>query len=114
MFDPYVPEIRLQGAPFPLRFMVERQGGPVSQLRSPYSHVIAEAAHRPAGFTRVSLLPGRRAAGRAGTVLVPPARAGAQTSKPPEVGSSVRTALPILLADMLISLYDGATRQERQ
>jgi phosphatidylinositol glycan class B len=57
MFDPYVPEIRLKGAPFPLRFVVERQGGPVSQLRSPYSHVIAEAAHRPAGFAPVSCFP---------------------------------------------------------
>jgi GPI mannosyltransferase 3 len=57
MFDPYVPEVRLKGAPFPLRFMVEWQGGPVSQLRSPYSHVIAEAAHRPAGFSPVSCFP---------------------------------------------------------
>jgi hypothetical protein len=57
MFDPYVPEVRLKGAPFPLRFMVEWQGGPVSQVRSPYSHVIAEAAHRPAGFSPVSCFP---------------------------------------------------------
>jgi phosphatidylinositol glycan class B len=57
MFDPYVPEVRLKGAPFPLRFIVERQGGPVSQLRSRYSHVIAEAAHRPAGFNPVSCFP---------------------------------------------------------
>jgi hypothetical protein len=57
MFDPYVPEVRLKGAPFPLRFMVERQGGPVSQLRSPYSHVIAEADHRPMGFNPVSCFP---------------------------------------------------------
>jgi phosphatidylinositol glycan class B len=57
MFDPYVPEVHLKGAPFPLRFMVEWQGGPVSQLRSPYSHVIADAAHRPAGFTPVSCFP---------------------------------------------------------
>jgi hypothetical protein len=57
MFDPYVPEVRLKGAPFPLRFSVERQGGPVSQVRSPYSHVIAEAAHRPAGFAPVACFP---------------------------------------------------------
>jgi hypothetical protein len=57
MFDPYVPEVHLKGAPFPLRFTVERQGGPVSQVRSPYSHVIAEAAHRPAGFTPVACFP---------------------------------------------------------
>jgi phosphatidylinositol glycan class B len=31
MFDPYVPEIHLKGAPFPLRYTVERDGGPVSQ-----------------------------------------------------------------------------------
>jgi hypothetical protein len=58
MFAPYVPEVHLKGAPFPLRFTVERQGGPVSQVHSPYSHVIAEAAHRPAGFTPVSCFPG--------------------------------------------------------
>lgn len=58
MFDPYVPEIHLKGAPFPLRFTVELQGGPVSQVHSPYSHVIAEAAHRPAGFVPVSCFPG--------------------------------------------------------
>jgi hypothetical protein len=57
MFDPYIPEVHLKGAPFPLRFTVERQGGPVSQLRSPYSHVIAEAAHRPAGFSPVACFP---------------------------------------------------------
>lgn len=57
MFDPYQPEIHLPGVSFPLRFSVEREGGPVSQLRSPYSHVIAEAAHRPAGFTPVACFP---------------------------------------------------------
>jgi hypothetical protein len=57
MFDPYIPEIHLKGAPFPLRFTVELYGGPVSQLRSPYSHVIADAAHRPAGFAPVSCFP---------------------------------------------------------
>jgi GPI mannosyltransferase 3 len=57
MFDPYVPDIRLKGAPFALRFVVERQGGPVSQLRSRYSHVIAAADHRPAGFTRIGCFP---------------------------------------------------------
>jgi hypothetical protein len=57
MFDPYVPEVRLPGVSFPLRFMVERAGGPVPQLRSPYSHVIADAAHPPAGFTPVVCFP---------------------------------------------------------
>jgi hypothetical protein len=57
MFDPYVPEVRLKGAPFPLRYTVEREGGPVSQVRSRYSHVIAEAAHRPAGFNPVACFP---------------------------------------------------------
>jgi hypothetical protein len=57
MFAPYIPEVRLKGAPFPLHFMVEWHGGPVSQMWSPYSHVIAEAAHRPAGFTPVSCFP---------------------------------------------------------
>jgi hypothetical protein len=41
----------------PLRFMVEREGGPVPQIRSPYSDVIAEAAHPPAGFDRVACFP---------------------------------------------------------
>lgn len=58
MFAPYVPEVRLPGAPFPLHFTVEWQGGPVSQVHSPYSHVIAEAAHQPAGFAAVSCFPG--------------------------------------------------------
>jgi phosphatidylinositol glycan class B len=58
MFDPYVPEVRLKGAPFPLRFLVERTGGPVSQVYSTYSHVIAEAAHRPADFSLVACFPG--------------------------------------------------------
>jgi len=57
MFEPYVPEVRLKGAPFPLRYMVERTGGPVPQLRSPYSHVIAEAAHRPPGSIPVACFP---------------------------------------------------------
>lgn len=56
-FDPYTPEVRLRGVRFPLRFMVEREGGPVPQLRSPWSHVIAEAAHRPAGFSPVACFP---------------------------------------------------------
>jgi hypothetical protein len=57
MFDPYIPEVRQKGFPFPLRYVVEREGGPVSQLRSPYSHVIAEAAHRPAGFSPIVCFP---------------------------------------------------------
>jgi hypothetical protein len=57
MFEPYVPEVRLQGVPIPLRFMVERSGGPVPQIRSPYSHVIADAAHAPAGFDQVICFP---------------------------------------------------------
>jgi len=58
MFDPYLPEVRLPGIRMPLRFMVEREGGPVPQIRSPYSHVIAEAAHPPAGFDHVVCFPG--------------------------------------------------------
>src|SRR5262249_29649077 len=50
MFDPHIPEVHLPGIAEPLRFIVEREGGPVPQLRSPYSHVIAEAAHAPPGF----------------------------------------------------------------
>jgi len=57
MFDPHIPEVHLPGVPVSLRFMVERTGGPVPQLRSPYSHVIAEAAHAPAGFDRISCFP---------------------------------------------------------
>jgi GPI mannosyltransferase 3 len=57
MFEPYVPEVRLPGVAVPLRFMVERDGGPVPQLRSPYSHVIAEASHAPADFDRVACFP---------------------------------------------------------
>ncbi len=57
MFDPYQPEIHLPGVAMPLRFGVEREGGPVSQLRSPYSHVIAQAVHRPPGFSPVACFP---------------------------------------------------------
>jgi GPI mannosyltransferase 3 len=58
MFDPHVPEIHLPGVAVPLRFFVEREGGPVPQIRSPYSHVIAEAAHAPPGFDTVACFPG--------------------------------------------------------
>jgi GPI mannosyltransferase 3 len=57
MFDPYVPEVHLPGVKAPFRFMVERAGGPVPQLRSPYSHIIAEAAHQPAGSDQVACFP---------------------------------------------------------
>jgi hypothetical protein len=57
MFDPHVTEVRLPGVAVPLHFMVEREGGPVPQLRSPYSHVIADATHPPAGFDRVACFP---------------------------------------------------------
>jgi GPI mannosyltransferase 3 len=57
MFEPYLPEVHLPGVAMPLRFMVEREGGPVPQIRSPYSHVIAEAAHPPAGFDQVACFP---------------------------------------------------------
>jgi hypothetical protein len=57
MFEPYVPEVRIPGVPVPLHFMVERQGGPVPQIRSPYSHVIADAAHEPTGFDPVACFP---------------------------------------------------------
>lgn len=57
VFDPPVPEVRLPGVAAPLRFMVERAGGPVPQLRSPWSHAIAEAAHPPAGLDRVACFP---------------------------------------------------------
>jgi hypothetical protein len=57
MFDPYVPEVRLPGCRGPAAFHGGAQGGPVPQFRSPYSHVIAEAAHPPAGFDRVECFP---------------------------------------------------------
>jgi hypothetical protein len=56
-FDPPPGETRIPGLVAPLRGWVEREGGPVPQLRSPYSHVIAEAAHPPAGFTTVACFP---------------------------------------------------------
>jgi phosphatidylinositol glycan class B len=57
MFDPHIPEVRLSGLSMPLRFIVERAGGLVPQLRSPYSHVIAQSAHAPEGFERVVCFP---------------------------------------------------------
>ena len=57
MFDPPVPEVRLPGVAMPLRFRVERTGGPVPQMRSPYSHVIAEAARPPAGLETLACFP---------------------------------------------------------
>lgn len=57
MFDPHIPEVRLPGVKMPLRFMVERNGGPVPQIRGPYSHIIAEAAHPPAAFDPVACFP---------------------------------------------------------
>lgn len=69
MFDPFIPEVRLPGVPAPLRFMVERAGGPVPQLRSPYSHVIAEANHQPPGFDEVTCFPDDTGAGEPGLCL---------------------------------------------
>jgi phosphatidylinositol glycan class B len=57
MFEPYAPEVHLPGVSMPLHFWVEREGGPVPQIRSSYSHVIAEAAHPPAGMDRVVCFP---------------------------------------------------------
>jgi phosphatidylinositol glycan class B len=57
MFSPHIWEIQPPGVPVPLHIMVERDGGPVPQLRSPYSHVIADAAHRPEGFDPVACFP---------------------------------------------------------
>lgn len=57
VFDPPIAEIHLPGVASPLRFMVERAGGPVPQLRSPWSHAIAEAAHPPPGLDRVACFP---------------------------------------------------------
>jgi phosphatidylinositol glycan class B len=57
-FDPPPGEIRIPGLSTPLRGWVEREGGPVPQIRSPYSHVVAEAAHPPAGFNTVVCFPG--------------------------------------------------------
>jgi hypothetical protein len=56
-FDPYVPEFRLSGVTVPSRFMVERAGGPVPQLRSPWSHLIADADHAPEGFQQIACFP---------------------------------------------------------
>ena len=58
MFEPHVPEVWLPGVALPLRFGVERTGGPVPQIRSPYSHVIAFAGHAPPGFLTVACFPG--------------------------------------------------------
>ncbi len=57
MFEPHIPEVRLPNVSMPLHFSVEWQRGPVPQLRSPYSHVIAEAARRPQGFDIVACFP---------------------------------------------------------
>jgi uncharacterized membrane protein YhaH (DUF805 family) len=56
-FDPPLGEMRLPGLAIPLRGWVEREGGPIPQIRSPYSHVVAEAAHPPAGFSPVVCFP---------------------------------------------------------
>jgi phosphatidylinositol glycan class B len=56
-FDPPPGELQIAGVPRPLRDWVEREGRPVSQTRSPYSHVIAEASNPPAGFSRVVCFP---------------------------------------------------------
>jgi GPI mannosyltransferase 3 len=57
MFEPHVPEVWLPGVAIPLRLSVERTGGPVPQMRSPYSHVIAQAAHAPPDLDRVACFP---------------------------------------------------------
>jgi hypothetical protein len=57
-FYPPPRETIIPGLRRPLRGWVELDGGPVPQLRSPYSHVIAEAAHPPAGFSAVACFPG--------------------------------------------------------
>lgn len=57
VFEPYEPVIRLPGVPFPLRFMMEREGNLVPRYRSRWSHVIAEAAHAPPGFPTVACFP---------------------------------------------------------
>jgi hypothetical protein len=56
-FDPPAGDIHVPGLRIPLHSWVEREGGPIPQLRSPYSHVVAEAAHPPAGFTPVMCFP---------------------------------------------------------
>ncbi len=56
-FDPPPGELFIPGVLRPLRGWVEREGGPIPQMRSPYSHVIAEATHRPAGFSTVVCFP---------------------------------------------------------
>ena len=57
-FDPPMTEVRLPGVAHPLRFHVERAGGPVPQLRGAWSHMIAMASDPPAGFNRVVCFPG--------------------------------------------------------
>ena len=56
-FDPPPGEMHIPGLSKPLRGWVEREGGPIPQLRSPYTHVIAEAAHPPAGYSTVACFP---------------------------------------------------------
>ena len=63
MFEPHIPEVRLPGVAMPLRFAIEREGGPVPQIRSPWSHVIAEASRPPAGLDVVACFPGDARAG---------------------------------------------------
>jgi GPI mannosyltransferase 3 len=57
MFEPYIPEVRLPGVSVPLRFRVERAGGPVPQIRSHYSHVIARASDGLTGMDTVACFP---------------------------------------------------------
>ena len=56
-FDPPPGETHVPGLAIPLHGWVEREGGPVPQIRSPYSHVVAEAAHPPVGFSAVECFP---------------------------------------------------------
>jgi hypothetical protein len=56
-FDPPPGELQMPGIGRSLRGWVEREGGPVPQIRSPYSHVVAEAAHAPEGFSMVACFP---------------------------------------------------------
>ena len=57
MFVPPVSEVHLPGVAHPLRGYVERAGGPVPQLRSPWSHAIALASNPPKGLERVVCFP---------------------------------------------------------
>lgn len=57
-FDPPLSEVQPAGTTVPLRFRVERGGAPVPRRLGPFSHIIAEAAHRSPGTVPEACFPG--------------------------------------------------------